>query len=334
MSRSASSPALPPGWPGRSQLAAWAGALALACLVAGCGSVAAPPGTERRGAAEAAGGTVPWISSSAPPYSPAMPLPARQPATSAPQCRAAHLDASEAFYSGLAGSMDYVVKITNVGPGTCLLGGHPLVVKLVLASGTLVSLPVSGSWNTPALEASDITAGGSGEVVLNETFNCTSSPLRYRAIEIGLPGGVLIVPATQRWQFPCPPISVSDFGVPVPPPAYRPDPMAALTARLVLPSSVHAGRLLDYVVDLGNPTSQVIALHPCPGYLEAFDLDGTGVKRLYALNCHVVGAIPAHGTVRFAMVVPVPAGQTGHARIIWDLAGAPVVTTGSLQILS
>lgn len=354
--------------------AAAAGLAAGAILLAGCGSVPAAGVASAASAgatkAVAASGVVPWIASPPPPMTLPTPVPAKPLPTSAPPCDPLDLRATEFGTTALAGSLDIFFKITNVGPATCLVRGRPRSITLISSSGQELPLAITpGDGLTGTLEPSDTAPGAFAELVVNAPVggpcppgeSALTVPGSLSAVRIGLPDGNSVTAAVTagasapRVVFACSAVQVSDFGVEPPPPVYPAEPMPALKATLSLPATVRAGQDLRYVVALINPTAKPIALAPCPGYLEslmtrsataspgksggdaAASLSGqTAYKTAYRLNCGPVGSIPAHGTVRFAMVLPVPVTfAPGPARASWALEPPfeSAVRSGDVQIL-
>lgn len=122
---------------------------------------------------------------------------------------------------------------------------------------------------------------------------------------------------------------------PAPPP---PPALAAVRVALELPGQVLAGTTLRYVVDLTNPTDAAIPLDSCPDYLQAADDLPTlpNASKLRQLNCDIVHALPAHGTVRYAMHLPVRAeSRAGPTSVVWQLAldGTSPEATGSVDVV-
>jgi hypothetical protein len=89
-------------------------------------------------------------------------------------------------------------------------------------------------------------------------------------------------------------------------------PLGRLTSGSTGPATAMPGERVSYTVTLTNPTDAPVPLAPCPGYLQELFSPGSGAapghssSQLYQLNCRPVGAVPAHGEVRFEMVVVVP----------------------------
>lgn len=305
-------------------------AAALLFTAAGCGS--ASSGTA--GLTTTAAGIVPWTSRPAPSYvAPAKPLPAKTPPTDAPPCRVGDLKVTETFLGGPPGVADYWIKVTNEGRATCIVRGYPRFVTAFAVTGTEQPLQISPGGYVQ-VEPSDMRPAGSEYMIVSSQLGCNGGASRtYRALRIGWPAGSsVVVRAARGMLFPCSQAGVTMFGVVAPAPVYPPDPLAALRLRLVLPTTVRAGQRMDYVVELVNPTSRAISLRPCPGYLEAMtDLSVPVVKLEYALNCQQASAVPAHGMVRFAMVLAVPATAvpafSGTVTILWFLLGASLTET-------
>ena len=114
-------------------------------------------------------------------------------------------------------------------------------------------------------------------------------------------------------------VQVSSFqGFPPPPPPVP----HRLVATISAPAQVRAGERLRYTVTLRNITGQPVTFGSvCPSYFES---GGRGnqlfAKEGYALNCHPVRAIPAGGTVTFAMELAVtPSAALGENSFSWEL---------------
>jgi hypothetical protein len=129
-------------------------------------------------------------------------------------------------------------------------------------------------------------------------------------------------------------VGVSAFGVPSTATDQISSPLNVLTATAAMPATVTAGTTATYTVTLQNPTSQAVALSPCPSYTEYMSPVGTrfgsGASQYY-LNCPAVPEIPAGSSVTFDMQIPVPAAA-GVAKYGWALQGAAVSTGGAVSI--
>jgi hypothetical protein len=82
------------------------------------------------------------------------------------------------------------------------------------------------------------------------------------------------------------------------------------------------------VVTLTNPTDHAISLRDCPGYDETMNL----TDAQYELNC-AAGAIPAGGSLRFAMQLSLAADPTltplGPHQLEWNLIAADGFDVGA-----
>ena len=93
-----------------------------------------------------------------------------------------------------------------------------------------------------------------------------------------------------------------------------------------VPKEVRLGERLKYVVELQNPTGRDIELNPCPAYYSAFGEGSTSTSLESYLNCaDAPPAIPARGSLRFAMEIEVPSevfkpGDAGT--VYWRLPAA------------
>jgi hypothetical protein len=102
-------------------------------------------------------------------------------------------------------------------------------------------------------------------------------------------------------------------------------PMHVLQASIQAPELAPAGRPDEYVVTLANPTDTAIALDPCPNY-QQFVMSVKTSGGNYGLNCPT-SPIPAHGSVRFAMVMSIPTdAPIGATQLYWSLTGGARAT--------
>jgi hypothetical protein len=103
---------------------------------------------------------------------------------------------------------------------------------------------------------------------------------------------------------------------------FRPDrplPCHLLTVRLEAPRSVASLSTFDYVVDLTNPTLEMIPLRPCPVYDQIFEGGGAS----YRLNCRFApGLLFPRETVRFAMRISADS-PPGTAVLDWRIDFRP-----------
>jgi hypothetical protein len=127
--------------------------------------------------------------------------------------------------------------------------------------------------------------------------------------------GVLTLTRSERSAVPWDPDLVLDELPDVPDSAA---PQQAIEASLVdASSSVHEGDAYRFKVRLRNPTSDDIALSPCPSYFMAVD-DGSGGFATFArLPCERAPRIPAGDFVDFEMEIdPFP---TDCCAVVWKL---------------
>jgi hypothetical protein len=113
-------------------------------------------------------------------------------------------------------------------------------------------------------------------------------------------------------------LGVTPGPAPTDPPAV---PAETLVVALEVPDHATAGQTLRYVAILTNPTSNPIALSPCPAYQERINGTGAGVVADYILDCASAPTIAAGASVRFAMELIIPASLPASdvAAIVWSL---------------
>jgi hypothetical protein len=118
-------------------------------------------------------------------------------------------------------------------------------------------------------------------------------------------------------------LTVSPFkATPGPEPTDPPTvPAEGLRLALEVPDHATAGETLRYLAALTNPTSGAIALAPCPAYRETLASSGAPLVEEHLLNCDAIPSIGPGQTVRFAMVLDIPASQlpTEKAAVVWEL---------------
>jgi hypothetical protein len=273
-------------------------------------------------------GTIPWIDTAAPPFQTPTASPAPLPATDARPCRADDVTANFGGGNGAGGHLITYVQFRNVSQTTCVLKGYPDV------TASEPGLPdVAGTNGSFFQGPRDVTAnmppGQQTLLGLETDTYCDARPgggggnPAYHHVTISLPGGGGIVSLDRQpggFDVTCG-LHLTRFAVPQPEPSEPHDPLTDLTVSLETPPTVNAGDTLTYVADLTNPTDGPISLSPCPGYIQSAR-SPTPVKDLYALNCVPVGAIAAHGTVRFEMRMQIPADTpAGSLTIFWNLIG-------------
>jgi hypothetical protein len=302
-------------------------AVACACLgvaVAGCASRAAPPGP--------AGATnhgvdladaIPWIHAPTEPPPPPPPRPPLPRPTDARPCRADDVAASFDAGDGAGGHAIVYVTFRNISTSSCVLKGYPQV------TATEPGLPdIAGTDGSffPNDGTANVAPGQNTFLGLETDTYCAARPgggggrPRYHHIDIVLPaGGTVSLDQPDGFDATCG-LHLTEFSGATTRTTPTRTPASRLTTTLDTPATVAAGATLIYVVALTNPTAKPVTLSPCPAYLQA--APSIPVKDVEALNCRPVGAIAAHGTVRFEMHMPIPAGTTaGELKIIWQLVG-------------
>jgi hypothetical protein len=112
-----------------------------------------------------------------------------------------------------------------------------------------------------------------------------------------------------------------------------------LVATLEAPPRVGAGNKLRYTVTLQNITSTLVTFGPaCPSYMEGgWKGDPRLGEQSYALNCLPVAAIPAGGSVTFAMELAVPpSAPAADLLFYWELGrdfDSDAMARGTIQVI-
>lgn len=286
-------------------------------------------------------GTVPWVDRAGQPFFPS-PLPTTPPPTDARACTGVDvrvgLDAEGR--NGGGGHLYQTLDFRNVSRSTCVLAGFPRVVAVQPGHPDVVA--ADGGFFVGHDEVSaNMPPGGTTYLRIETEFECPARDanplgrLLYQQVTVGLPGGGLVVvgPLSPGFDVTCG-LFTGRFSVPQPPQPYTSPPLQGARVALELPSAVAAGTTLSYVVDITNPTLRDMPLFPCPAYDE-FSLGFQAAsKRLHALNCDSIDAIPAGETVRYAMRLPVPRGApAGETTLKWTTAAPDSLVCKSLEIL-
>jgi len=321
-------------------LARLATTLAVVLLLAACAA------TRPVGGGSAMPTPVPWLPLGAgPPVFPTLP-PIVIPAGT-PTCHAGDVVASYRGTNGIGGGVVSTgISLGNRTATPCVLFGTP-AIRLLDAQGggiAITSVPAT-EWaarrvllaaHTDDRSASSGTAG----VIFDwqsfdiQTQACPNQAPAADMIAIRLPGDPIeftvptggdhstVAPCNSRirvWPL---------QGVePVPPPVPH-----RLVATIAAPARVRSGERLRYTVSLRNITAESVTFGSvCPSYVES----GLA-KEIYALNCHPVGAIPAGGTVVFAMELALLASASPGVDIfVWRLGSdfdADTSTHGSIRV--
>jgi hypothetical protein len=288
-------------------------------VLAGCTACAS--GGSR--APAAASGVVPWLDRPLPLYRTPDARLIRYP-TSAPPCRAAQLRVEHRRTAvGLGNRLEEIV-FTNVASKACLLRGYPTISARTPSGARRALRPTRGGTYFGQMTAADIAPGRHGFLDLATSRACDNGlrrAVRYTDLRFSLPqGGTATAPRVSISVF-CG-LSMSELGLPRRYAETRAAPGTAgtLHARLQVPARVRAGATLRFVVILSNPSKAEVALRRCPGYTEGVAVALLISRRSYAVNCATVHAIRPHGSVRYAMRLPVPRrAKPGFAKVFWSL---------------
>ena len=250
------------------------------------------------------------------------------PPTDAPACGSPEVRASAGQAGAGLGNTNLPVALVNISTSACSLTGYPTLVG-VDAKGAHHRIPVEqGSYFGDPGPPANLDPGGTGAVNISGADACDAALIHqriYPTLLVGLPGGGAAAVDGRQFDTICG-VSVSAFGVPSLAAQLSDVPPLPLTAAISAPASVAAGTTLTFVVTLTNPTGVAFALSPCPSYEEFVGSGSSGpwvaTIRDYVLNCDAARAIPARGSLRFAMELTLPADQPpGTAKFGWSLQG-------------
>lgn len=299
-------------------------------------------------------GTVPWVSAPAvnPLLTPApAPPPAVGPTCTAGQLRGV----LPAWVSGQAsndGGMDPLaaaslhgwVNLTNISASPCTLDGVPAVTlmshgvpvqvddaRFGTSQAAEVGLPAHGTANFRIDWGAPYCPGQSGPY----PGPPDRGPFSLRAVVDGLTLDIAVHSTASpgcTLEDTHPNVTTSSVvtspigpGAVTPgPPAAKPSPLRALRATAKdYPGRITPGHLLTFVITLANPTNAAVSLTgpPRPGYgIGAYcartpSRPGYQFVKKYSLNNRPRPAVPAHGSVRFAMDLAIPAIACPTARL-------------------
>jgi hypothetical protein len=298
-----------------------------------------------------ADGTVPWVSASA--IDPLMtPAPSPPPAVG-PTCTAAQLRGvlpgwiyGEASNDGgmdpvAAASLHGWVNLTNTSGRACTLDGVPSAKLLSrgvpvpvdygqfgTGQAVKVGLPAHGAanfridWGAPFCPGS--TDGGPYSLratvdglTLDIAVDSSDAPrCMDQENNLGVTSSVATSP-------------IEPGAVSLERPKPTPFPVHTLTAIAGnYPAQVEPGGLLKFVITLANPTGKAVSLTSPPHLSYAIgaycartpSTPGYQFAQLYSLDTRPRPAVPAHGWVRFAMQLTIPAltCPTHRVRITWQ----------------
>jgi hypothetical protein len=240
----------------------------------------------------------------------AIPTPAAATGSPSPRRTAAPCSSNQlgppttAWSEGAAGHLFTTIEVRNTGP-RCTLARAPSLVatdKKTNRRATVPALPANYGVDSEGREyPATIDPGEGARIEIVTAMGCDggANPAIYIDIALGYAGGEHRVAGLElettcqiqvgRWyrELPAAPTPTPRFGT--------------LLVSLEAPESVRAGTNATFVVVLTNPTGEPISLDPCPSYAMNFGKFSYAYGRL---NC-LVDQIPPHGSVRFAMVLPI-----------------------------
>ena len=284
---------------------------------------------------------VPWVNRITPPlWSPA-PIAAKLPTLNAAPCRADQLAVVQKTHQNGTGSELWFILLRNISNKPCKLIGSPMEV-VATEPGQPDVVGSRGLSIGHGGVGGDLQPGKEGYLTVETSRSCpqwqsTKAPLYYTLV-VTLPSATAIT-AHMPLNVVCG-LHNGGLGVLQPPTRYPPDPRRVLEAGLSVPANVHAGKTLDYVVTLTNPTARAVSLRHCPGYVESGTFaDATPIKAVFGLNCTSVGSIAAGKSVRFQMRLHIPAdAPAGLLNLSWQLVigkpGTYPTTMASVPVLA
>jgi hypothetical protein len=212
-------------------------------------------------------------------------------------------------------------------------------VRVTGGTTTLTTVARGDGFNLVGPGPANLRPGHSGWVTLSYGDGCpaltSGGKAGYRTLFIVLDGARVRVEFPVALNLVCG-LEASRFGAPPPPPPSSRSPLNVLTATVAMPATLSAGATASYTVTLRNHSGAPVRLTPCPSYTEYLGVfSGPGrplhLTRHYYLNCAAIQRIAAHGSVTFAMRIPVPAGA-GQAKLDWQLQGTDVAAASVVTI--
>ena len=300
---------------------------ALVLVLAGCSAAHHDP--------TAGGPLVPWDG--------AVPVALQPPpVASAPRCQAARLrvvGTGLQFAPAVSGGTGEIT-LRNLGPNACRLTGRPQVqiVGAIPAPRQLQEqLPAEPrEFPTVTPPANMLLAVPPGaEVSLDIDWRnwcvpeTSGKPVPPQAIRLTLPGsaGTLDVRynAVPSCDTPGAPTTVGVHPFqPAPLPATRPWTSTVVQATIRPfsggegPLTGKPGETARFVVQIRNPSPAPISFERCPLIVEM--LAPAGRPEVHQLNCAAAVQLPAGGSLRFEMRIPIPAdAPAGNNGLFWEL---------------
>ncbi|WP_329454690.1 DUF4232 domain-containing protein [Streptomyces sp. NBC_01497] len=297
-------------------------------------SAASPRPRVSAGAELGVDGVVPWVAEPAVDADFTTPSPAPPPVTG-PTCRATRLSGTVRHWASkgagdeevhdptMAASLYGYAVLTNTGKAACRLRGAP---RLTLRGAGGKDVPIGHDAFSGASAPVGLPPGGKASFRIDwDAPFCPAVPGPYTLVaDLPDAGTVTVRPADTT----VPGCSNDDLhpevrayltSSPITPGDATPRPpvvsdLSSLTARMTgIPATVRPGGPVGLTLALSNPTDRPVSLAGRPG----FDLHvlcagtrgraGINEDTTYLLNNRPVRAVPAHGTVRFAIRASLPA---------------------------
>ena len=267
------------------------------------------------------------------------PLPVAALPTTGRACRASDLRASgDIGAPGGGGHTPETFEFVDTSSTPCVLKGFPRVVATEPGKPAVVA--VDGGFFVGQEKSATMSPGSYTTLSLETERDCDARyadvnhwpTLIYHTATVAIPGGGSMV-VHDVFDVECG-LFTGQFGVAQPQPEYTQSVIQGATAHIELPSAVHAGTTLHYVIDLTNPTANDMSLAPCPSYQQGIGEGGTDPLEF---NCPAVHLLPAHEAQRFAMELAVPADfPTGPAEVYWNVAATTdpdISACGSVDVV-
>jgi len=261
-----------------------------------------------------------------------------------PACRADQLT-PKVGQDGIGGQALDLITLRAAHGTACRIEGRPQVTAL--GSHGEVKVPAEAtSFGADYQEPVRVAGTARAVIILGVPPADCPAGRRDIGLRLRLPGGGGVIEIRGGWptcyQYGYPGMGKASIGLG----SFRPeafDParvgtvFATVTAEIP-EESVHvdqAGRV-SFVVVLTPGASADVPLESCPNYTVALALFTGHAQESHALNCAAVPYrdaagkpyLPAGSTVRFAMRVPIPAGSSGIAKLVWQLQTPDNVAAG------
>lgn len=299
-------------------------------------------------------GTVPWVSAPAlnPFLTPApVPPPAVGPTCTAGQLRGvlpAWVSGQQSNDGGMApqaaASLHGWVNLTNISSRPCTLDGVPAVTLMLRGIPVNVSYGQFGAnmavkvglpphraanfridWGAPYCPGEGgPSAGPPDRWPFSLRATVDSLTLHIAVHSTATPGPLDDCPGPEPTTSSVATSPIEPGAVIPGPPLAKPSPLRALLATAgQYPGRIAPGHVLKFVITLANPTGGAVSLTapPRPGYaIGAYcartpSTPGYQFARLYSLDNRPRSAVSAHGSVRFAMQLAIPAVPCPTARL-------------------